>query len=71
MARVAYSRGAYKTLVGRSDRRRQSGRQRYRRKDSRKLRPKLLEGVDWTGLNRTVRSYRRLISGYVAFGSVK
>jgi len=71
MARVAYSRGACKILVGRSERRGPSGRQRCRREDSKKMHPKLLEGVDWTDLNRTVRSYRRLIRGNVALGSVK
>jgi len=71
MARVADSRGAYKILVGRADRRRPSGRQSCRREDSRKIHPKLLEGVDWNDLIKTVRSYRRLIRGHVALGSVK
>jgi len=71
MSRVADSRGANKILVGRSDTRRPSGRQRCRRKDSRKMHPKLREGVDWTDLNRTVRSYQCLIRDHVALGSVK
>ena len=71
MARVADSRGAYKILGGRFDRRRPSGRQRCRREDCRKMHPKLLEGVDLNDLIKTMRSYRSLIRGHVALGSVK
>ena len=70
MARVADSRGAYKILVGRSERRRPFGRQRCKRENNRKMHPKFLEGVGWTELIKTVRSYRRLITGHVALGPV-
>jgi len=71
MARVVDSRGAYKILMRRSERRRPFERQRCRREDNRKMHPKFLEGADWTYLVRTVRSYRRLITGHVALGSLK
>ena len=71
MASVADSRGAYKGMVGRSERRSLFGRKRCRKEDNRKMYSKLLEGVDWTDLIKTVRSYRRLITGHVALGPVK
>ena len=71
MARVVDSRGLYKILVGRSERRSPFGRKRCRREAKRKIHSKLLEGVDWTDFIRTLRSYRCLITGHVSLGPVK
>lgn len=85
MARVVDSRGAYKILMGRSERRRPFERQGFRREDNKKMHPKFLEDVDWTysenlpalddrscrfGFSKVIRIYRLLKKDYAPWSEL-